>query len=238
MEIRVLHLITELNIGGAEKALARLLARMDRERFALTVACLYGGDGPVADEIRRLDIPVIDLGMTAKWRWDALLRLYRLLRRVRPAILHTWMFHANISGRISGRLAGIPIVISGERTMGMESRWRYWLNRTTDPLTDRVICVSQRVADFVEAHVGIPHNKIVVIPNGIDIPGGIESPDPKRVLNRQQARQDLKLPADQVLVGTVARLEPVKRLDVLLHALTALPDVHALLVGTARSGAG
>ena len=231
-KIAVLHLITELNIGGAEKSLARLLAHLDRDRFAPAVACLYGGDSPVADEIRALKVPVFDLGMTAKWRWDALWRLYRLLRRGRPAILHTWMFHANIPGRALGRLAGVPIVISGERTMGMESRWRYWLNRLTAPLTDRVTCVSQQVADFVVNHVGISQDKVVVIPNGIEVP------DVERPAGRRQARIGLGLPADQVVVGTVARLDPVKRLDVLLQALRSLPDAYAVIIGDGPERAG
>jgi glycosyltransferase involved in cell wall biosynthesis len=198
---------------------------MDQDRFALTVACLYGGDGPIADEIRALGIPVLDLGMTSKWRWDALWRLYRLLRRKRPTILHTWMFHANIPGRVLGRLAGVPIIISGERTMGMESRWRYWLNRLTAPTTDRVTCVSQQVADFVVSHVGIPQDKVVVIPNGVEVP------DVERSPGGRGARTKLGLPIDQVMVGTVARLDPVKRLDMLFQALRSLPDVYAVIVG-------
>jgi len=224
-EIRVLHLITELNVGGAEKALARLLAHLNRGRFASTVACLYGGDGPVADEIRTLRIPVADLGMTAKWRWDALWRLYRLLRQEHPTILHTWMFHANIPGRVLGRLAGVPIIISGERTMGMESRWRYWLNRMTASLTDRVTCVSQQVADFAVNRVGIPAEKIDIIPNGIELL------DCERPFDTAQARSELKLTGNHLLVGTVARLDPVKRLDILLHALRLLPDVSAVIIG-------
>jgi glycosyltransferase involved in cell wall biosynthesis len=223
--ITVLHFITELNIGGAEKALAHLLTYLDRDRFEPTVACLYGGDGPVADEIRTLDIPVIDLGMMAKWRWDALWRLYRLLRCQRPTILHTWMFHANIPGRVIGRLARVPIVISSERTMGMERRWRYRVNRATHPLADRVICVSQGVADFVTQQVGIPSHKITVIPNGIELHSFERLPD------KRQARTDLGFPSDGLLVGTVARLDPVKRLDVLLEALASLPNVNAVIVG-------
>ncbi|MBN1581059.1 MAG: glycosyltransferase, partial [Anaerolineae bacterium] len=111
----VFHLITELDVGGAQLALLRLLAGLDRERFAPTVACFYNGDALVAQRIRALGIPVTDLGMTARWRWDAFGRLYRLLRDERPAIVHTWMFHANLPGRVLGRLAGAPIVITSRR---------------------------------------------------------------------------------------------------------------------------
>jgi sugar transferase (PEP-CTERM/EpsH1 system associated) len=225
-EIAILHLITELNTGGAEKALSRLLTHLNRERFSPTVACLYGGDGTVAQEIRALAIPVVDLGMRGrKWRIDAFWRLYRLLRRKRPVILHTWMFHANIPGRVLGHLAGVPIVIGSERTMGQESRFRYALNRLTIPLTDQVLCVSQQVADFVVQEVGIPRHKTLVVPNGIDVRNFEHLPA------KQQARAMLRLSFERMLIGTVARLDPVKRLDVLLQAMQSLSDVYAVVVG-------
>lgn len=223
---RVLHLITELDTGGAQKALARLLAHLDRERFAPHVACLYNGDRAVAQEIRALGIPVTDLGMSAKWRWDAFWRLYRLLRCERPTILHSWMFHANIPGRLLGRLSSVPIIISSERTMGQESHWRYWLSRTTDPLTDRVACVSQQVAKFVIKEIGISREKIVVIPNGID------TQDFEHLPAKRQVRADLGFFLDSALVGIVARLTPVKRLDVLLQAMVLMNDVPAVIVGS------
>lgn len=222
---RILHLITELDVGGAQKALGRLLAHLNRERFAPQVACLYNGDKAVAQEIRALGIAVTDLGMTKKWRWDAFWRLYRLLRRERPKILHTWMFHANVPGRVMGRLAGVPVIISSERTMGQEAAWRYRLNRFTHPLADRVVCVSQQVADFAADHVGIPRTNTVVIPNGVDLRTFGQS------LTVREARLALGLPLDEPLIGTVTRLQPVKRLDVLLYAVAPLPDVHAVIVG-------
>jgi len=224
----VLYLITELDVGGAQTALLRLLAGLDRDHFSPTVACLYNGDATVARQIRALGIPVTDLGMTARWRWDAFWRLYRLLRRERPTILHTWMFHANVPGRVLGRLAGVPIIISSERTMGQERRWRYWLNRITDPLTDRVVCVSQRVADFAARTIGISRAKLVVIPNGIPL----ENFEPG---DRSRARTDLGISPTACVVGTVGRLQPVKGTSYLLEAFAHLAPGYAeailLLVG-------
>ncbi len=230
MPVKILHLITELSTGGAQTALLRLLTHLDRNRFEPSVVCLYNGDGEPAQQIRALDIPVIDVGMSGKLRLDALWRLYTVLRQTRPTILHTWMFHANLPGRILGRLSGAPIIISSERTMGQESRWRYRLNRLSAPLSDRVVCVSQRVADFVIQKVGVPRNKVVVIPNGVDARPFTNLPP------KTQARARLNLPAEKNLVGSIARLTPVKRLDVLLRAISALPDVQLLIVGDGPEG--
>jgi sugar transferase (PEP-CTERM/EpsH1 system associated) len=226
--VNVCYFITELDVGGAQTALLRLLAGLDRDRFLPTVVCLYNGDATIAQQIHALGIPVTDLGMAAKWRWDAFWRLYRLLRRDRPTILHTWMFHANIPGRVLGRLAGVPIVISSERTIGQERRWRYWLNRATAPLADRVICVAGGVADFAAQTIGISPDKLVVIHNGIPL-GGFQPGD------RIAARASLGISPSACVVGTVGRLHPVKGTSYLLQAFADLAPGHAeailLLVG-------
>lgn len=223
MTTTVMHLITELDSGGAQSALLRLLERLDRKRFTPVVLCLYNGDRLVAQQIRRLGVEVIDLGMTHKWRLDAFWRLWRHLRRVRPTLLHTWMFHANIPGRLLGRLAGVPTIISSERTMGQEGNVRRLLNRLTGRLADRIICVSQNVADFAAKTIGLPADRLVVIPNGIDTNVFRPAPTPPQK------------PADHLTIGYVGRLQPVKGVNFLIDAFARLvaeyPHVQLQLVG-------
>jgi glycosyltransferase involved in cell wall biosynthesis len=217
---KVLHLITELDTGGAQVALLRLLSRLDRKRYSPRVACLYNGEAGVAQSIRALGIPVTDLRMAARWRLDAFARLDRLLRRERPDILHTWMFHANLPGRLLGRLAGVPIIISSERTMEMEGRLRRRLNRLTAPLADRVVCVSQNVAEFAVSAIGLPAEQLAVIPNGAPLEEFADLPPPAA------ARAALGLPAAGLLVGAAGRAHPVKGFTVLLEAFAALAPAH------------
>lgn len=229
MAAKVLHFITELSIGGAQVALRRLLANLDRERFDPVVACLYNGDGAVARQIRDLAIPVHDLGMSGQTRLDAFWRFYRLLLRERPHILHTWMFHANVPGRIIGRMAGVPYIISAERTMGQEDRWRRRLNGATAPLADRVLCVSQEMAHFAAQAIGIAAAKLVVIPNGVDPADFADLPD------RNRARAAYGLPATASIIGAIGRPRPVKGFNFLLDAFARLaadfPEAHLLFAG-------
>jgi glycosyltransferase involved in cell wall biosynthesis len=224
MLIRVAYFVTELDTGGAQMALLRLLEGLDCERFSPTVACLYNGDGAVAQAIRALGVQVFDARMHHKANLVALLRLYRWIRRVRPMILHTSLFHANLPGRILGRLAGVPIIICSERTMAMESEWRYRLNHWTIGLVDRVIAVSANVRDFCISHIGLPAEKIVVIHNGVEVP---EKPP----ASPQEARAELGLPFDGLVVGTVSRLYPVKGASFLLQALAQVGVAHLVVIG-------
>jgi sugar transferase (PEP-CTERM/EpsH1 system associated) len=214
MATTVMHLITELDSGGAQSALLRLVAGQDRSRFTPVVLCLYNGDRLVARQIRDLGVEVIDLGMSRKWRLDAFWRLWRQLRRVRPTILHTWMFHANIPGRLLGRLAGVPHIISSERTMGQEGSVRRLLNRWTGRLADRILCVSHNVADFAAKEIGLPVDRLVVIQNGIDT-------NVFRPASAQPAK-----PPDHLTIGYVGRLEQVKGVNFLIDAFAPLVAEH------------
>ncbi len=224
MSIHILYLITELSTGGAQVALLRLLKGLDRDRFYPTVACLYNGDGAVAQEIRALDTRVFDAGMRHKADLAALLHLYRWIRRVHPAILHTSLFHANLPGRILGRLAGVPIIVCSERTMAMESEWRYRLNRWTIGLVDRAITVSTSVRDFCISHIGLPTDKIALIRNGVELPE-------EALSSRQEARAELGLPFNDLVIGTVSRLDPVKGVSFLVKALSQIDNVCLAVIG-------
>jgi glycosyltransferase involved in cell wall biosynthesis len=229
MTVKVMHLITELSTGGAQVALRRLLTNCDRQRFDMQVACLYNGDGAVGQQIRQASIPVHDLKMRAKTDIKAFSRLFHLLRREKPHILHTWMFHANFSGRISGRIARVPIIISAERTMGQEKWMRRRLDKATAYLADRVVCVSQATAIYAAQVIGIPESKLAVIPNGVDLADFDHLPDV------DLARAAWNLPAQGVIIGAVGRLHAVKGFTYLLEAFARLapdfPQATLLLVG-------
>jgi glycosyltransferase involved in cell wall biosynthesis len=227
--VSILYLITELSTGGAQMALLRLLKGLDRTHFTPAVACLYNGDGAVAQDIRALGVAVFDAQMRHKADLLALLRLYRHICRTRSSILHTGLFHANLPGRVLGRLAGLtgiptPIVICSERTMAMESEWRYRVNRWTIGLVDCVIAVSANVRDFCISHIGLPAEKLVVIYNGVALPT-----DP--LPSRREARTGLGLPHDGPVIGAVTRLDPVKGVDSLIRALAKVSGGILVIIG-------
>lgn len=229
--IPILYLITDLDTGGAETALVRLITHLERERFVPSVACLFGGNTPLANRLRMSQVPVVDLGMAAKWRCDALWRLYRLLDAHKPVIIHTWMFHANAVGRIVGRIARVPIIISSRRNVNIGGKRREMVNRWTHALTDRVIAVSEsaREAEIRRAHVDPQH--VVTIPNGVAVDRFAAEPKGRD----EDLRRELGVPIRSPLIGWVGRFRKQKAvvdlLDAFLLVYEAHPAARLVLVG-------
>jgi glycosyltransferase involved in cell wall biosynthesis len=168
---RICFGITELDQGGAERALVQIVTRLDRDRWLPHVICL-GGRGPLAEPLEQAGIGVTALN--AKSSRNPLY-LAALIKRFREALksheselLQTFLFHANIIGRFAAKTSGVKRVLSGIRVAERRSAWPLRLDRWTQSKVDKHVCVSQSVADFSIQRAGLDPSKIVVIPNGVD----------------------------------------------------------------------
>jgi sugar transferase (PEP-CTERM/EpsH1 system associated) len=228
--IRVLHLITELSVGGAQSVLTCLLAGSDRQRYSPLVVALYNANGVAARQVRTLGVPVIDLGMNSKARLDAVWRLYRLLSQTRPTILHAWMIHSNLLARVVGRLAGVPIIVTSRRNVHIGGKGRELLKRATAWMDDRVIAVCEAARQAEIQRSGVSPDKVVTIHNGIDVRRFSAE---KR--SRHCVRNTFGVPHDALLIGAIGRLHAQKGFPYLLRAtaelVTRMPHVRLLVVG-------
>jgi glycosyltransferase involved in cell wall biosynthesis len=224
----VLHIITGLAAGGAEQQLRLLLrhSRVEAEVAALT------NPGIVADGIRADGVGVHDLGMRGNTDLAALPRLVRLIRAGHFDVVHTHLYRACIYGRVAARLAGVRYVVATEHSLGdrhIEGRELSpgirALYRTTERLGSRTVAVSSEVARRLERW-GVPAERLEVIPNGIDLTAFRFHPE-----RRERMRNRLGIPPGRFVVGSVGRLVRGKETDVLLRAVSRLPDVTALIVG-------
>ena len=112
--MKVLHVITGLEAGGAEVQLAMLVRHTRHEPDVLT---LYN-PGSVAEQIRADGIRVRDLGMTRNTQIGALLRLRSLIAEGRYDVVHTHLYRTQIYARPAARLAGTPVVVTTEHSIG------------------------------------------------------------------------------------------------------------------------
>jgi glycosyltransferase involved in cell wall biosynthesis len=207
--IRVTYVIDKMHRAGAQVHVGQLAGALDRARFEPEVLCLLAG-GPVADELRARGIPVDVLGLGRLYAPRGLAGLFRLSRRLRGRrvdVVHTYLISANVYGTLAARLAGVPAIVTSRRDMGFSRNWRLRLleEYLINPLVDRVVAVTPAVAERTRRERGLGRERIVTVENGVDLPAW----DPDRQ-PRAQARTELGLAPEQVAVGVVGHLSPVK----------------------------
>lgn len=236
--IRVALCITDLDVGGAERCLQHLATGLDRERFEPVVYCLGPRpQNPSASCVKPIEaegIPVHCLGANRAWHFPQTLRqLRKLLVTQSPQILQSFLFHANLIGRLAAPRARVPHVLSGIRVAERHSKWHLWLDRWTQHLVERHVCVSASVAEFSTIQAGLAKERLVVIPNGIDFDTVAAA--------KPVALEQFGIQAGRRAVTFVGRLEPQKGLPWLLDTavqwLAKVPDHDLLLVGSGQQRA-
>ncbi|MGW4421165.1 glycosyltransferase [Streptosporangium sp. NPDC004631] len=173
---RVLLLIGQLGLGGTEKQVFLLAMGLIRSGVAVDVVTLHSG-GPYRDELDLAGVPVHHAGFrgfsTLKFLPHNLLaaaRLVRLLRRLRPDVLHAFLYHGYVIGAPIARLARVPVVVAGRRSLSdfkRDSRWVYALEHVTTRLTRHVVANAAAVAEDARTVEGIAPRKLSVIYNGL-----------------------------------------------------------------------
>lgn len=214
--VPVALVITELDPGGAEKALVRLATGLDRRRWDPTVVAL-GPEAELAGPLRESGVETICLGVDPRRPIQAVWRLTAALRPRRPVLVQSFLFHANLAARLAAPLTGRPWpwVLGGLRVAERRKRWHLTLDRLTVRLAAGSVCVSEGVRQFSHSSGGWPDDRLTVIPNAVDL-----APfDRAAVAGETRSALGLAdVPADAFLVLYVGRFDGQKGLPVLIEA--------------------
>jgi glycosyltransferase involved in cell wall biosynthesis len=213
--MKVLHVITGLDAGGAELQLAMILRRTRHESDVVT---LYN-PGPVADLIRSQGTSVRDIGMQRNTELPALMRLRKIIKDGQYDVVHTHLYRAQVYARPAARLAGVPVVLTTEHSIGETHIERRKMTRgvralylTSELFSDATVAVSDIVKDRL-ARWGVRAGKITVIPNGVDTDElGFDAEA------RDRVRAEFGLSPDTYVIGALGRLDPNKRVDLTMEA--------------------
>jgi len=234
--IRIAHVITELNMGGAEQMLCKLVTRMDRERFRCIVVSMTD-KGPVGERIEEAGIPLFQLGMgLGKPTPGGLAKFYHLLKQESVDIVQSWLYHADLLGLIVGRMAEVNRVVWGIRCSDMRLRRYRPLTALTvrlcgvlSPLADAIV-VNSREGARIHRKRGYLTDRMVLIPNGFDT--SVFHPDEDA---RDWLLETLGLPGGVRLIGLIARYDLMKDQPNFLRAADILagedPAVHFVMAG-------
>lgn len=236
-KLRILHLITSLDIGGAEMQLAKLLTRTDPARFRASVVCLINV-GSVGEKIRAQGIPVYSLGMKRSIpSLFAIWRLRRLIALERPEILQTWLYHADLLGLMVGKLARVPSLVWNVRCSWVDMEHYPKLSKLVLKILARLsmipdaVIVNSEAGRAVHLKIGYRPKRFEIIPNGFELDRFRPNESARQWLRRESQLSD-----DDVIIGLVARYDPMKDHKTFLAAARIVGERHGqayfILCGT------
>ena len=210
--MKIVHIIIGLGRGGAEMVLTRLIkahqANPDYEHVVISLTDM----GCYGSQLVKIGVPVYALGLKNAF---GLLRVFwllvRRLRELKPNVVQTWMYHADLLGGLAAKLAGEPPVIWGIHSVDL----RRGTNRTTRVLQKLcawfstwlpalILCVAE-ASRRSHIAVGYDSGRMLVVPNGFDV-------EPTEILPAEVAelRARYGLRPENILVGCIGRFHPDK----------------------------
>jgi glycosyltransferase involved in cell wall biosynthesis len=229
--LRVMYVVGNSVIGGAENHVLTLAGALTQSGFAVSVVCPR--PGPLVDALDGVcaQVQLVDMVRPApndeyEVSLEAVGRLVELMERWQPDVVHSHLYPAFVHASLAGRLAGAPALVSTAHTLIVRPG-DAWVTRLT---ATRVIAVSQ-AAKRLLVEGGVSPRAIRVIPNGIESRYFEDESERARV-----ERERLGIPDGVPVVGTIARLSEEKGHRELLHiargVLDRCPDAVFLIVGT------
>ncbi len=216
----VAHVIYRLGIGGLENGLVNLINRTPIDRYRHTIICLKDATD-FKNRIQRRDVDIHELDMREGHDFSVFTKLYRLLREIKPEIVHTRNLAA-IECQLPAFLAGVKHRVHGEHGWDVfdpdgSNRKYQFLRRLLKPLVHRFIPLSSHLERYLRERIGVSSGKIRRICNGVDTekfyPAGKDKQEPNGF------PFDI---ADRIILGTIGRMHGVKDQIILVNAFILL----------------
>ena len=217
--IKVIHIISRLAYGGAEKLLLDLCRKVDKEKFVVSII-VFERDNPLKAQFEAAGIHVEFFEKKGKFDRGIVEQMATYLKNENPDVVHTHLFAADFWGGQAALRAGVAKIVSTKHDNMSEGCVRNFLGRRMRRQFDRVIAISQATQKFLIKKEKIAENKTVVIYNGIDV-------------NKFMVEDSQILQSDVIRFGCIGRLSREKGFTYLVRAMHFLKnkDWHLTLVG-------
>lgn len=230
---KILYVITSLDYGGTQKQLYYLLKFLLKERkkdYSFSVVSLKK-EGRLKNKFFSLGVDIFDLGLPLHTSFLSLfllplavLKFWLLVIKIKPQIIHSFLFQANIFSRMVKVFLPNCKVICSERVAEKQKLWQGLIYRITNFLVDKIVVNSYELKDFVLRTQGVNENKVVVVPNMID------EEEVRITKSKEEIRDELRVDKNKFLVVSVGRLHKQKGYDLLLEIVRKVKGDNIVFV--------
>jgi len=229
-KIKILYLITGLEMGGAEMILDSINKKIDKNIYKVKILSLTS-IGHIGKKIQKQGGDVSAINIRFKYNPLIFIKLIVFIKKYKPDILHAHLFHANFLGRITGKLCGVAVIISTFHSEKEEGFIRKKLLQYTDKFTNINIAVSKKVSEeFIKLKI-VSRNKIKVIYNGINL----DKFYCKDYFLREKIKQKMNIDKRKKILISVGRLHKAKGHFYLINAFKIIkknnPESVLIIIG-------
>jgi glycosyltransferase involved in cell wall biosynthesis len=230
----ILYIIPRPEIGGAERQLLMLMQGLDRRYYCPHVVCL-DGDGSLLGGYQEASESCVVLNRKKAFDWRVLQTLRAHIQNLQPAIVHTWLYIANLYGSMATRTSTqVPVIVS-QRGLGIDpqhSAFKIWqmrvLNRLIAKISDHLLVNAQAVTEPMY-QVGFRPDKTQIIYNGLNLDIHITEQQ------KNNLRRELNIHPDETILAAIARTDPKKDLETMLRAFAIVhkqnPKTRLIIAG-------
>lgn len=228
--IKICYVIGQLTKDGAERQLYELVKGINKKSFLPIVISLNEGDY-WGEEIRKLNIQLIEIPRKKNKEFNRLFKLIKLIKAIKPDIVHTYMFSANSYGRIAAILTGVPIIIASERNLpeiGKDKNiYQIFCDKLLAMFSDGIICNSFKASDTLVKKYSFNAKKIFTVHNGINVIDFL----------KEKNSSNCKKQSASKVIGTIGRLYPQKNHKLFIDTAKAIlaisgnSNIKFLIVG-------
>ena len=221
----VAHLLYRFSAGGLENILVQIVNHLPASNFRHTIIVLTRAEREFTHRLTRADVDIVELDKRPGQPFTLYPAFFRLLRRLKPDVLHTCNLAA-LEFMPVAALAGVPLRIHAEHGWDVNdpdgsNRHYRLLRRVYRPFVHQYVAVSTQLRDYLSRYIGVPANRLHLIANGVDLqifrPAQFGDLPPDAFPFRKP---------DHWVLGTVGRLEPIKNQVLLAKAFVRMVSAH------------
>lgn len=225
--INIMHLTFDMGIGGTEQVIRQLILGTDKDKFKQQICCIEGEIGALGLQLQSAGVAVQALSRTPGFDWSLIKTLRQILRQANIDILHCHQYTPWVYGWAAALGTKTKVVFTEHgRFFPDRYRWKAWLvNKIMAATTYKITAISTATKTALEQYEFISGKRIQVIYNGIEAISAAEDA-------KQAVRTALGITADSRIIGTVARLDPIKNQAMMIKAFAQLAqkDAHLILL--------
>jgi len=227
---RILFIIDSLGPGGTQRQLYYLVKEIDKRAFSVSVYNLGAEKDFYVEPIRRESVTLVTIPQRGKFDARCFFKLLRCIREESPHVVETLLFTADCYGRITAKLANVPVILSSQRSVDLGSELRYLsVDKLLAGITSGFIANSEAAKSFLVKRVGVRSDKICVIHNGVT-PDVVACEE-----DRCGIRKSLRIDAEDRVIGMIARYkfpkDHVTFLKMARIVLAKREKTHFILLG-------